>query len=152
MKRLSKKQKEKLLRRQRAIIRARMRVRRKKQSRTAHAKNRTGRVPRPDLVRLIAPLVFDIEDDKNRRSLIQFLEDLRDHFKYRAAKRLLIDFQRTQRFVAAGTLLFYAELCHLVEYSPATQVRCNEPQNERAKQVLQQIGVYGICHHPKNLN
>jgi hypothetical protein len=61
---------------------------------------------------------------------------------------LLIDFQNTQRFVAAGTLLFYAELCRLVEYSPVTQVRCNEPRNERARQVLQQIGVYRICQHP----
>lgn len=148
MKRLNKKQKQKLLRRERAIIRARMRVHRKEQSRTAFAKRRTGRTPRPDQLRLIAPTVFDIEDKKNRRRLTRFLEDLRGHFSRHAAKRLLIDFQRTQRFVAAGTLLFYAELCRLVEYSPGTQVRCNEPQNERAKQVLQQIGVYGICHHP----
>ena len=148
MKRLNKKQKEKLLRRQRAIIRSRMRVRRKGQSRTVFAKRRTGGTPHPDQLRLIAPPVFDIEDKKNRRRLTRFLKDLRGHFNRHAAKRLLIDFQRTQRFVAAVVLLFYAELCRLVEYSPATQVRCNEPQNERAKQVLQQIGVYGICHHP----
>ena len=148
MKRLNKKQKEKLLRRQRAIIRARMRVHRKEQFRTTFAKHRTGRTSSTDQLRLTAPAVFDIEDKKNRHRLTRFLEDLRGHFNRHAAKRLLIDFQRTQRFVAAGTLLFYAELCRLVEYSPGTQVRCNEPQNERAKQVLQQIGVYGICHHP----
>lgn len=147
MKRLSKEQKEKLLKRQRTLLRSRMRDSRKEQSRRASAKRRKARVPGPDTVRLTAPPVFDIEDPKNRRNLIEFLGDLRDHFKHRAAKLLLIDFEGTQRFVAAGTLLFYAELCRLVEYSPATQVRCNEPKNEKARQVLQQIGVFGICHH-----
>lgn len=148
MKRLSKEQKEKLLRRQRTLLRARLRISRKEQSRATVNKHRADRVLRQDRIRLVAPSVFDIEDDKNRRSLIQFLEALRAEFKPRAAKRLLIDFEGTQRFVAAGTLLFYAELCRLVEYSPSTQVRCNEPRNERARQVLQQIGVYGICQHP----
>lgn len=148
MKRLSKEEREKLLRHQRALLRARIRASRKGQARAASAKRRTVRAPRPDLVRLTAPPAFDIEDEKSRRRLIQFLEDLRGHFRHSAPKRLLIDFQGTLRFVAAGTLLFYAELCRLVEYSPATQVRCNEPRNERAKQVLQQIGVYGICQHP----
>ena len=145
MKRLSKKQREKLLRRQRTLLRSRVRISQKSNPRGS--KSRKDQTTRPDSLRLAAPVVFDIGDNKNRRSLIDFLEELRGHFKHHPEKRLLIDFQGTQRFVAAGTLLFYAELCRLIDYSPTTQVRCSEPRNERARQALQQIGVYGICHH-----
>jgi hypothetical protein len=144
MKHLSKKQKERRLRHQQALLRRKRRER----LRTISKKRKTKRVSRPDQVVLTAPLIFDIENDKNRRPLIRFLKKLRNHFKHHAGKRLLINFQNTRQFVSAGTLLFYAELCRLSKYRPATQIRCNEPRNDRAKQVLQQIGVYWICHHP----
>lgn len=147
MKRLNKEKKEKLLLWERAMIRARIRRRRRESVRKVSSGSEDEKSLRPELLRLFAPVVFDIEEENNRGDLVRFLEELRGHFKYHAEKRLMIDFARTQRFVATGTLLFYAELCRLVEYSPATQVRCNEPQNERARQVLQQIGVYEICQH-----
>lgn len=147
MKRWNKEQKEKRLRRERTMIRTRIRTRRKVRSRRALRARQIRQTPRLDRVRLIAPAVFDIENENNRRPLIRFLEELREQFRHHEPKRLLIDFQGTRRFVASGTLLFYAELCRLIELRPGTQVRCTEPQNDRARQVLQQIGVYRMCQH-----
>lgn len=55
---------------------------------------------------------------------------------------MLIDFSRTQKFIADGTLLFYAEIDRLLDHFPRLQVRCNFPYNEKASQVLEQIGFY----------
>jgi hypothetical protein len=145
MKRLSKKQRRKLLRRQRTHLRSRVRVSRK--SNSCRSKSKKDHTIRPDHHSVNAPVIFDIGEKNNRRSLIVFLEKLRSHFKDRPEKRLFIDFQNTQHFVADGTLLFYAELCRLLHYRPTAQVRCNRPRNERAKQVLRQIGVYELCRH-----
>lgn len=148
MKRLSKEQKESLHRRLciRALAKKRSKARVKKKKIQVQRSIRSYRGT--ERRRLNAPIIFDIETPQNRPLLAQFLEDLREHFKNKPDQALLIDFKGTQRFVASGTLLFYAELCRLVEYRPNLQIRCTRPNNERASQVLQQIGVYKICHHP----
>jgi hypothetical protein len=149
VKRLGKKQRERFLRRQRAIRRSDTRQRRRLERKRRAIALQICKSPfTRNQVRLVAPAVFDIENDTNRRDLIRFLEDLRMHFKSKQASLLLIDFRHTLRFVASGTLLFYAELCRLLDYSRNVVVRCTEPQNQRASQVLQQIGVYALCHHP----
>ena len=58
----------------------------------------------------------------------------------------MLDFSGTTHFVSAGTLLLYAELNRLIMYcNNAVKLRCKEPVNDRASQVLKQIGIYQLC-------
>ncbi len=145
MKRLTRKQRERLLRRLKTLLRSRRRRIRRVRS-SALAIQRRGPTSTKAL-RIYAPVVFDIFDPRARTELLAFLDQLRQAFKSCPAEKVLIDFSKTNRFVAAGTLLFYAELCRLVEYSPRTVIRCTQPVGEKAKQVLQQIGVFGLCQN-----
>lgn len=99
-------------------------------------------------MRINAPRVFDADHNEWRGELAAFLAALREHFRYTPDRTLLINFSNTQRFIAGGTLLFYAELTRLIEYCHHTvKIRCTEPANDRARQVLEQIGVYKLCNH-----
>ena len=99
-------------------------------------------------LRVYAPPVFDCDNNKSRSELMDFLAALRSHFRDTPERTLLIDFSNTQRFISGGTLLFYAELTRLIEYRQhLVKVRCTIPANDRASQVLEQIGVYKLCNH-----
>lgn len=104
---------------------------------------------RPRALRIVAPVAFDVEDSRVRADVLRFLAELRNGFSSTNEVALVIDFRHTERFVSGGTLLFYAELCRLVDFSEArVRVRCAAPKSRLACQVLQQIGVYEICKHP----
>lgn len=99
-------------------------------------------------LRISAPQMFDANNNQARAELVAFLAELRSHFRDNPNRTLLIDFTRTERFIAGGTLLFYAELTRLIEYRNQTvKIRCTTPANNRASQVLEQIGVYNLCSH-----
>jgi len=101
--------------------------------------------------RVYAPKAFSIEHNETRTPLMAFLEELRHHFAKPSGRTLLIDFSRTHSFAATGTLLFYAELTRLIEYDTGrVRLRCTQPANDRASQVLEQIGVYSLCGHPSH--
>jgi hypothetical protein len=92
--------------------------------------------------------MFSLETEKYRTPLFLFLAQLRQLFLVPDLCVIVIDFSRTQRFVSGGTLLFYAELTRLLKFSAnRVRVRCTEARNPRASQVLQQIGIFGICGH-----
>lgn len=96
-------------------------------------------------------MVFSIEQEDDRFQLVVFLAKLRQAFASDFRGTVLIDFARTKRFVASGTLLFYAELNRLISYGEGrVQVKCTEPANILASQVLNQIGIYKLCQHPHN--
>lgn len=99
-------------------------------------------------LRINAPQSFDAYNHVLRSELATFLATLREHFRDKPDRTLLIDFSRTERFYASGTLLFYAELTRLIEYRNNTvKIRCTAPANDRASQVLEQIGIYKLCNH-----
>ena len=111
------------------------------------------RKPRNKLpaLRIYAPRTFNIEQKEVRSPLMAFLAELRSHFENPPGRTLLIDFSKTHSFVATGTLLFYAELTRLIEYSGGqVRLRCTRPANEKASQVLELIGVYRLCEHPSH--
>lgn len=83
---------------------------------------------------------------------MKFLGELRRIYKrLNNGETLIIDFSGTRRFIANGTLLFFAELTRLIEYGAGRiRLRCKQPMNDRASQVLEQIGVYGLCSHPSH--
>lgn len=97
-------------------------------------------------VRIVAPLLFSIEANETRGPVVEFLADLRRLFSNDDVQAITIDLARTTRFVASATLLFYAELSRLIEMTEnRIRIRCKPPTNERACQVLHQIGLYKMC-------
>lgn len=77
---------------------------------------------------------------------MSFLSDLRKTFIRDDVRAITIDFTKTTRFVSSATLLFYAELSRLIEITGnRIRIRCKPPSNDRACQVLHQIGVYDKC-------
>lgn len=87
-----------------------------------------------------------IDHPSFRSELLEFLQLIRDHYKTKRHRTLLIDFTKTEHFISSGTLLLYAELNRLIAYSAGiVKLRCTEPANDRASQVLKQIGIYRMC-------
>lgn len=104
-------------------------------------------------LRIQAPHIFDAFNHECRSDLATFLTALREHFRTTPDRTLLIDFHKTERLYATGTLLFYAELTRLIEYRHhSVKVRCTSPVNDRASQVLEQIGIYKLCSHRSHGN
>lgn len=98
------------------------------------------------LVRYLAPKVISIDPPHYRSELLELLRKLRLHFRDDASRGVLIDFRQTSHLVADGTLLLYAELNRLMAYTnSAMKLRCTEPLNDRASQVLKQVGIYRLC-------
>jgi len=123
---------------------------RRARARSAYLRGRKGilkprREPTP---RIVAPVVFSIETEDARTPLLYFLAQLRMLFLAPDLRAIVIDFSHTRRFVASGTLLFYAELTRLLKFAEnRVRVRCTGAQTPRANQVLQQIGIFGLCGH-----
>lgn len=149
MRRLSKSARARHIRKQRAVIKKWERLslrnavderRRKKRQRKNRVRNY---VP---AIRYLAPNAITIDDKAYRSALLKFLWELRAHYLHHPSRTLLIDFSETTQLVAGGTLLLYAELNRLISYSSnRVKLRCTEPANNRASQVLKQIGIYQIC-------
>ncbi len=149
MKKLFTSKKARLIRKQNAVLktwrklslRAAATERRK---RKRERKNRT-RSYTP-AIRHCAPEIITVDDTFHRSALLIFLKGLREHYLHHPSRTLLIDFSKTSHLVAGGTLLVYAELNRLITFfSSGVKLRCTEPANERASQVLKQIGIYRIC-------
>lgn len=152
MKRLSKEARQKLLMQLRSLLRRRKRKQRasRAKARLAYLRKRrdSGKPRSLPSHRIAAPQIFSLEANEYRKPLLQFLAQLRTLFHDPQSSHILIDFTRTHRFVATGTLLFYAELTRLIELTGGRiRVRCTAAANPRATQVLQQIGVFQICGH-----
>lgn len=89
-----------------------------------------------------APAEFSVISDA-RPKLIQFISRIRKSV-VAGERKILIDFSRTNRFIADGTLLFYAEIDKLLDHYKNLNIRCSKPLNLKASQVLQQIGFYDL--------
>lgn len=95
---------------------------------------------------ITAPKIFDIDGKKERRYIIDFLRKLRRIFIQNNVQKIIIDFSNTGSFVAGATLLFHAELSRLVEMrGDEVTVSYKPPRNDKAFEVLRQIGFYKIC-------
>lgn len=96
--------------------------------------------------RIWAPVRFSVESNKTRAPVMRFLADLRKTFSRGDVQAVTIDLSRTEQFVSIATLLFYAELSRLIQMTQGhVRVRCKPPVNDRACQVLHQIGIYEMC-------
>lgn len=149
MRRLSQKLKLRLVRLQQFVLRRMEKLNRirttKKRRKQADRKGNGGSKYVP-AIRYYAPRVVSIDHPGFRAELLEFLAQLRAHYSQKQHRTLIIDFSRTTNFVSNGTLLFYAELNRLIAFSSnSVKLRCTEPTNDRASQVLKQIGIYRLC-------
>ncbi|CAD85292.1 MULTISPECIES: hypothetical protein [Nitrosomonas] len=104
---------------------------------------------------IVAPKIFDINKNENRGNLTIFLGKLRKYFTHNGSHEITIDFTQTEKFIAAGTLLFYSELAYLKQFiNNETRLRYIPPKNPKAFEVLIQIELYKLCgiRKPKSKN
>lgn len=145
LKKLTKKAKE----RNERIARKRLRVLakgRRNQQRARRARCDKSATRKDSPIRIVAPVVFSVESNETRRPVTKFFSDLRTTFAREEVKAITIDLSRTEKFVSIATLLFFAELSRLMHMAEGrVRVRCKPPVNDRACQVLHQIGVYEMC-------
>ncbi|NNT92277.1 hypothetical protein [Stutzerimonas nitrititolerans] len=90
----------------------------------------------------LAPKEFSVISDA-RPKLLEFIRKIRDLISS-GERKILIDFSRTEKFIADGTLMFYAEIDKLLDHYSNLNIRCAKPLNQKASQVLQQIGFYKL--------
>lgn len=89
----------------------------------------------------LAPRTFGIFDKGERSTLLWKLRDLRRRIGIKR-KSVCLDFSRTEKMIADGTLLFLAELRRLIRYVQGTvAIGYAPPKNDKVAQVLQQIGL-----------
>lgn len=106
-----------------------------------------------------APEHFCVFSDQ-RDKMISFLEDIRADIKS-GCRSLIIDFSKTAKFISGGTILLYSELDRLLDLYPKLKISCRPPFNNKAAQVLKQIGLFsrlgknfalGACSHDDIIN
>lgn len=76
-----------------------------------------------------------------RERLIKFIEGIRLSVRS-GCRSILIDFSKTQKLNASGTILFFAEIDRLLDLFPRLNIRSTIPLNKKTSLVLQQIGFY----------
>lgn len=103
------------------------------------------------LLRLIAPEKFSLENPNFRSKLLKFLEIVRTLILVEK-RSFLIDFTQTDKLVAGGALLFYAELSRSLALAESSViVRCKPPRNAKVAQALKQVGVLSLLKCNKKI-
>ena len=97
-----------------------------------------------------APDIFTISSKDNRRSLLHFLDRLRETVVLRK-HAVRIDFGSTQKMFADGTLLLYAELSRINRLKGSVVVRCSPPRNNKVAQVLKQVGIFDLVGYRRKI-
>lgn len=99
-----------------------------------------GPAPLPRYSVIKAPFEFEILNSKARKQSLIFLGKIRSQIND-GCRKLWIDFSETRKFSAGATILLYAELTRLLESIEGLRIRSTVPRNNKAAQVLQQIGL-----------
>lgn len=99
---------------------------------------------------LKAPVTFTIGSVEKRRNLLRFLGKLRETIVLRK-RAVRIDFVATQKMIADGTLLFYAELCRLKNLGGGVKISCIPPRNLKVAQVLKQVGIFDLVGYRRRI-
>ena len=93
-------------------------------------------------LRIHTPLL-ELSKAGNRSLLLFRLNQLRMLAK--EGKAFCLDFSRTEKMSADGTLLFFAELRRLLKHSEKElKISCIPPLNNKVSQVFQQIGLFEL--------
>jgi anti-anti-sigma regulatory factor len=105
-------------------------------------------IPLPKYSVIKAPIEFDIGKSGPRALTLDFFSRLKQ-IVTTGGRQVWIDFTDTRRFVSTGALLLKAEITRLMESIPDLRIRSTLPINNKAAQVLHQVG---ISHQLKTKN
>ena len=95
----------------------------------------------------IAPTIFCITDPVHRGIFLNSIANLR-LFLRRPPQNAVLDFSQVRTLYPDATLLFWAELNHLVQpIKNVLQISCVPPKQARSKEALLQIGVFNLLNH-----
>jgi hypothetical protein len=103
--------------------------------------------PNSYLVR--APRFFGLVENAHHRGVVSFVRDLVD-LAVVQRKRVCIDFTRTRKCYADGTLLFYAELKRILKRNPLP-LTCRLPKDRVVAQVLSHLGILKDLGYTKHI-
>ena len=96
------------------------------------------------LGRWIAPAFVTVVREERRRHFLDAIARLR-RIVYVERKPIALDFSRTQRLYASGTLLLVAELRRLIRLTRGeVSITCEIPSNNKTAQVLKQVGIFDL--------
>lgn len=96
--------------------------------------------------KIIAPEFFGLNEINAHNQVAKFIRKTISTFQECEHGTIQLDFSGTKRFVIGATLLFYAELSNLIMSGNGNvRFRCKPPRNNKASQVLTQIGVFEMC-------
>lgn len=99
----------------------------------------------PKSHKIWAPREFDLIETDDRHHTLKFLQELRQKMLRIRGAEIVIDFSRTVKLHAAGTLLFSAELRRMLRHTGGeVRLRCVLPENEKVSQVFEQVGIYKL--------
>ncbi|MDR4485508.1 MAG: hypothetical protein R3B95_20320 [Nitrospirales bacterium] len=103
-------------------------------------------------IQIKAPDVFTVGREDARRKLLRFITRLRTVSAI-DKKWVCIDFSGTQKMIADGTLIFFAELSRLRRLMAGHRVRfrCIAPRNAKVAQVLMQVGIFKLLGFRKKI-
>lgn len=103
-------------------------------------------------IKIKAPDVFTVWREDARRKLLRFIRRLRTNSAV-DNKWMCIDFSGTQKMIADGTLIFFAELSRLRRLIAGRRVRirCIAPRNAKVAQVLMQVGIFKLLGFRKRI-
>jgi hypothetical protein len=103
-------------------------------------------------IRIAAPRVFTIRDLRARKELLGFIGAIREA-AVNKRRSVFVDFRRTTRLEAHGTLLFFAEVDRIRRACPGKRMfHCNYPSNRIVEQVLQHVGILDAFGLKRRLN
>lgn len=94
-----------------------------------------------------APAIFGIVDPSHRGVFLNAIANLRLFLQNPPADAVL-DFSKVKILYPEATLLFWAELSHLMQSKKVgLEVGCIVPKQQRSRDALQQIGVFELLNH-----
>jgi hypothetical protein len=127
------------------------RKRLKRERRTLEARSRI--TTSHGVYAIYAPQRFELLNEPHRTELLNFLTELRKATLVKD-KRITIDFSNTRKMIAAGTLLFLAEVSRIVvaRGGPASSgINYRYVHDAKVAQVLQQIGFFDTIGRVSNV-
>jgi hypothetical protein len=109
--------------------------------------------PQSPWPRILAPKRFGLAGAQSRADVIKFLNKLR-RITLVKKRGVVIDFKRTERMYACGTLLFVAELERIrrTRGGDNSCFRCTYPKDRIVEQVLQQVGILDLLRAKSRLS
>ena len=120
--------------------------RRLERERLSHRRRALSFIFRPGVELLRAPKIFALENSAGVE-LLHFMSELRSTVAELGKGTVVIDFTKTIRMYAGGTLYFTSELQLLLDVFPEVSIRCRKSHYPVVNEVLVHLGIFAQLKH-----